>query len=493
MDCELLTAQWSGKLPPGFVRPAILRQDLPTCYQTRCKRPVWIKPNGEPAKSCRRCPRSPRRFGNRAERDWARAVREVLAAASIASSGRPPEGIAPGIDATGDAAHGHREGRLLRGHCGRHRFPPLCAFAGDRLLAAHPRPAGIDPAKRSLGVLRLLAGRLRRAWPGARIVAPADSGFRGRRPVSRRGRHGAGRIPGLARNPRLAALAAPGTTLAEAGFAESGARRRRFAGPPCGARGRDRERRVTARIGHGPKGANPRFAAASLAGGGRGLHGRPCRARGEMGSRIKEQRPQLFADRAPCRRWRPNQFRPPPASLACALPSAVRRRGLAGADMARAQRATIRLKPLKIGAVTAHNARRVRFHLSSACPEQDLFRLVAARRNPVDAEPAGTARPARRRHRNRQPRTAPGIGENRPKPTDNAIPAAMSPTENRSPQRQRPENTPNLQLSPVHEISGLGRVDAGLGRLAARDPALGHGRFPDITRLPPKPPIRTIM
>ncbi|MCH7693599.1 MAG: transposase, partial [Proteobacteria bacterium] len=47
--------------------------------------------------------------------------------------------------------------------------------------------------------------------------------------------------------------------------------------------------------------------------------------------------------------------------------------------MARAQCGTIRLKLLKIGAVIVRNTRRVRFHLSGACPDKALFMLVAAR------------------------------------------------------------------------------------------------------------------
>ena len=46
--------------------------------------------------------------------------------------------------------------------------------------------------------------------------------------------------------------------LAEAGFAESGLKQRRFAELTYGARSWDRERRVIARLEHGPKGANPR-------------------------------------------------------------------------------------------------------------------------------------------------------------------------------------------------------------------------------------------
>ena len=50
--------------------------------------------------------------------------------------------------------------------------------------------------------------------------------------------------------------------------------------------------------------------------------------------------------------------------------------------MARAQAGTIRLKLLKIGAVILRNSRRVRFHLSSACPDKALFILAAERLAP---------------------------------------------------------------------------------------------------------------
>ena len=55
MDLETLIAQWSGTLPPGFVRPAILQTGLATCQHRRCKRKVAIKRDGTPAKACQRC------------------------------------------------------------------------------------------------------------------------------------------------------------------------------------------------------------------------------------------------------------------------------------------------------------------------------------------------------------------------------------------------------------------------------------------------------
>ena len=62
--------------------------------------------------------------------------------------------------------------------------------------------------------------------------------------------------------------------------------------------------------------------------------------------------------------------------------AAIRCRGLQGTNMARAQVATIRLKLLKNGAVITPNTRRVRVHLSRDCPNQDMFRHLAASLDP---------------------------------------------------------------------------------------------------------------
>ncbi len=113
------------------------------------------------------------RFENRADRRWAWAVHAVLVETFIASFADPPEEIVLDMDATDDAVHGSQEGRFFHGYC----FLPLYVFAGDHLLAAYLRPADIDPARHSLGILKLLVARLRRAWPGVHIVLRADSGF----------------------------------------------------------------------------------------------------------------------------------------------------------------------------------------------------------------------------------------------------------------------------------------------------------------------------
>ena len=313
---------------------------------------------------------------------WAWHIHQVLVDAFIASFDRPPEEIVLDVDATDDAVHGRQEGRFFHGYYDHYCFLPLYVFAGDHLLVAYLRPADIDPAKHALGILRLLVSRLRQTWPQTRLIVRADSGFCRWRLLSWCERHGLGYIIGLARNPRLVSLAQPAMARAEAAFGEYGGKQRHFAELSYGAKTWDRQRRVIARLEHGPRGANPRFVVTNLEGAGQALYDGLYCARGEMENRIKEQQLQLFADRTSCHRWWPNQFRLLLASLAYTLMQAIRQRGLAGTAMARAQCATIRLKLLKIGAVITRNTRRVRFHLSSACPNQHLFHLVAARLKP---------------------------------------------------------------------------------------------------------------
>ena len=68
-----------------------------------------------------------------------------------------------------------------------------------------------------------------------------------------------------------------------------------------------------------------------------------------MENRIKEQQLMLFADRTSAATMRANQLRLYCSSIAYLLLHALRRLGLAGTELARAQCQTIRLTLLKIG------------------------------------------------------------------------------------------------------------------------------------------------
>jgi hypothetical protein len=100
--------------------------------------------------------------------------------------------------------------------------------------------------------------------------------------------------------------------------------------------------------------------------------------RGEMENRIKEQQLYLFADSLPCERMRSNQIRLYLSSFGYMLDMLLRRDGLRGTEMSRAQCHTIRTRLLKIGGLVKVTVRRVWVHLSSSYPYRELFLRVIA-------------------------------------------------------------------------------------------------------------------
>ena len=101
-------------------------------------------------------------------------------------------------------------------------------------------------------------------------------------------------------------------------------------------------------------------------------------ARGDMENRIKEQQLYLFADRTSTHYMGSNQIRLWFSSVAYVLVQALRRVGLKGTKLAKAQCHTIRLKLLKIGARVRFTVRKVWVSLSESYPYAALFARVVA-------------------------------------------------------------------------------------------------------------------
>jgi len=96
---------------------------------------------------------------------------------------------------------------------------------------------------------------------------------------------------------------------------------------------------------------------------------------GDMENRIKEQM-MLFADRTSTSWLRSNQIRLYFSTVAYLLMQALRRLGLAGTELAKAQCNTVRLKLLKIGAQIRITVCRIWVLLSTGYPCLELFRQV---------------------------------------------------------------------------------------------------------------------
>ena len=321
------------------------------------------------------------RLENRAERQSAIAMHQVLVEQFIASFAEAPTELILDFDATDDAVHGRQEGRFFHGYYDHYCFLPLYVFCGDRLLVAYLRPSNIDGARHAWAILSLLVKRFRQVWPHARIVFRGDSGFCRWRMLAWCERHDVHYIVGLAKNDRINEVAREQIERARQRFDATGRKQRMFGNLRYAAHTWDGPRRVIARIEHEARGSNPRYVVTNLPGNARKLYERIYCARGEMENRIKEQQ-MLFADRTSAHRWWPNQFRLLLSALAYTLLETIRRLGLKGTRLERAQVHTIRLKLIKIGAVIVRNSRRVRFLLAGGCLYADLFARVAQRLAP---------------------------------------------------------------------------------------------------------------
>jgi len=322
------------------------------------------------------------RMENRADREDASLIHTLMVDKFIESFKTAPKRLVLDFDATDDPVHGGQVGRFFHGYYDRYCFLPLYVFCGSHLLVAYLRPSNIDPARHAWAILRLLVKRLRQQWPEVEIVFRGDSGFCRWRMLRWCDNHQVGYIVGLAKNSRLHALATGLMDQAKEQFEETGEKQRLFDERMYAAGTWDRQRRIIMKAEYSRLGSNPRYVVTNLRGDPQELYDNLYCARGDMENRIKEQQLDLFSDRTSCHNWWPNQLRLLLSSLAYILIDSIRRVGLKGTELAKAQCGTIRLKLLKIGAVITRNTRRVRMHLASACPYQNLFWMVAARLAP---------------------------------------------------------------------------------------------------------------
>lgn len=323
------------------------------------------------------------RLENRVDRRAAWKIHKVLVEQFIASFEEPPEELILDFDATDDRVHGNQTGRFFHAYYGDWCFLPLYVFCGEQLLVAWLRQSNIDASAGTLPVLKRLVKRLREKWPTVRIILRGDSGFCRWKTFAWCDANQVDYIVGAARNRRLEAMGKALQLDAKKRWETAKQKQRLFQEFSHKAQTWDRKRRFIHKAEHTEKGSNPRFIVTSLSGDPQELYDTVYCARGEMENRIKEQQLGLFSDRTSCQKWWANQFRLLLSACAYVLMEAIRRLGLKGSELARAQVGTIRLKLLKLGTVIIRNTRRIRLLFSSAFANKELFVSVAKRFAPA--------------------------------------------------------------------------------------------------------------
>jgi hypothetical protein len=298
----------------------------------------------------------------------------------IESHTEPPVRIILDADATDDPLHGNQEGRFFHGYYKSYCYLPLYIFCGNELLCARLRPSNIDAAAGTVEELKRIVTRVRAAWPEVEIVIRGDSGFCRENIMKWCEENNIDYLFGLARNNRLVEEIKPEMDEAKVMHECSGEASRRFKDFRYQTlKSWSRDRRVVGKAEYLSKGANPRFVTTSLSKDkydARMLYEDEYCARGDMENRIKEQQLMLFAGRTSSATMRANQLRLYFSSVAYVLMQALRRLGLAGTKMAKAQCNTIRLKLLKIGARVRITVRKIWVAYAEGYPYAGIFQQV---------------------------------------------------------------------------------------------------------------------
>jgi hypothetical protein len=295
----------------------------------------------------------------------------------------PPEEIVLDVDATDDPLHGNQEGRFFHGYYRSYCYLPLYIFCDEHLLCARLRPADQDGAAGTVDELARIVERIRLNWPKTRIIVRGDSGFCREDLMAWCEVHSVEYVLGVPKNSRLKAIIAEEMAQAMSQYEATEQAARLFKDFHYQTRTSwSCERRVIGKAEHLAKGENPRFVVTTLAAeewDACSLYEDLYCARGDMENRIKEQQLALFADRTSTHEMRSNQLRLYLSSFAYVLMQTLRRLGLEGTSMARAQCDTIRLKLFKVGAHIRISVRRVRIAFSESYPYAGLFRQIMQR------------------------------------------------------------------------------------------------------------------
>ena len=291
----------------------------------------------------------------------------------------PLEQIVLDIDTTDLPLHGKQEGRFYHGYYHNYIYLPLYIFCGEHVLCARLREANSDAAAGSLIEIQRIVQQIRAAWPSVKITLRGDSGFCRQDLMEWSEANDVRYVFGLARNKRLTRIIGAELNQAKQEWMTTGKPARIFADFTYQTqKSWLRSRRVVAKAEHIDGKSNPRFVVTSLTAeefSAQILYEKVYCARGDMENRIKEQF-WLFADRVSAETIRANQYRLYLSVIGYILISGLRRLGLQGTELAKAQVSTIRLKLLKIGAQIRVTVRRVWISLASSFPLQAEFETI---------------------------------------------------------------------------------------------------------------------
>jgi len=290
------------------------------------------------------------------------------------------------LDPTDDPTHGQQALSFFNGHYDTWCYLPIVAtltFNAERtqhLVTAILRPGNAPATAGALGVLRRLFGKLRVAFPHARLRVRLDGGFATPALFAFLEAEGVEYLVAMASNARLEKRIRRLLGRARVRSKATGQSAQVFGETRYAAKSWQRKRRVIMKAevvrlaGRDPR-DNPRFVVTNLAQTPRRVY-EIYRERGDMENRLKELHYGLGFDRTSCSRFWANAFRVLLTAAAYVLLQTLRAR-LAATPAASYQVSTLRERLFKLGTRVQVSARRIVLHLPAAFPWLALWQAVA--------------------------------------------------------------------------------------------------------------------
>lgn len=299
----------------------------------------------------------------------------------IASYQKTPEEIVIDIDAWADPTHGQQQLSCFHGYYGQHMYFPVLineATTGYPLVL-QLRAGNMHSGKGVAGILRWLFWRLKRAFPGVKIMLRADAGFSLPEILRVCERSQVVYAIGFASNAVIQRKMSDLLERARLQFVQTQQKARLFDDVYYAARTWDSPRRLVMKAEWLPKGANPRCVITNSDLAPQLLYDQFYVQRGsDSEHRIKELKLGIQADRLSCHSFIANQFRLLLSQAAYILMLRIRQ-AAEGTEFAKAQVERLRSMLIKGAARVRVSARRVLVELASYHPYATEMRQIVER------------------------------------------------------------------------------------------------------------------
>lgn len=292
--------------------------------------------------------------------------------------GGAPERVLLDFDSTDDPTHGEQEGSYYHGYYGQHMYHPLLVFDGEsgHLITTLLRAGNTHASNSCIAILKRIVDRLRQRWPGVAIEIRADAGFAVPALYDYCEQERISYTIALITNERLKEMAAELLEEATQEHQRTDKKARLFGEDLYEAASWEHERRVVYKAEVMDQGTNRRFVVTTRREKPRELYEFYAR-RGESENWIKDLKLHMRADRLSCHRFIANQFRLLLHAAAYWLMDALRRKLIECGSCGRMQLDTLRISLIKIGGRVRELFTKIRLHLATGHPGQDLWHALS--------------------------------------------------------------------------------------------------------------------